>query len=123
MIHCDICKVDYKDNDALSKTSGFLCRCVNNVCIPCMTQICMADIKPILGNESDGIMLEQDLEYKVKCPFCRKLIDPFIKKAFNNGPLHKMFLAIKLCKFLNKTDDIKAIRNRYKLDFGYDCPI
>jgi hypothetical protein len=123
-IHCDICNIDYKDDNILGKPNmGFSCNCTPNMCIPCITLLCMNDIKPVAGSANVGIVLEQDPEYNARCPFCRKDVDPFIKAVFRRGPIYDMLLAIKICRFLGKQSDVDDIRNNYKASLGYDCPI
>ncbi len=123
MIRCDICLNDYRDDDVMGKTCGFLCKCASTICVPCVTLMCLKKVKPISGSEDGGIVMEIDTDYEVRCPFCRKKIDPVIESAFNSGPLYDRFLTIKICKYLNKNDTIDAIRKVHKEDFGYDCPI
>jgi hypothetical protein len=51
MIHCGICRVDYADDEVLGKTRGFMCQCVSNVCIPCITLMCLQDTKFVAGDD------------------------------------------------------------------------
>lgn len=132
MYTCSICQIDFAEGDPLCKTKAFLCQCKETICVPCTTVLTLNNVKflnklDISQDDSNvpdqnAVLTEKD-DAPIRCPYCRKEMLPFLQVFFERGDIYNMLLAIKLHKFLGKSDDVDLFRKKYEEVFELKCPI
>lgn len=72
----------------------------------------------------EGAVLEEDEEYQVRCPFCRReMIKQFELLLSKSSPIFNLLLAIKFHSYLKQPDEADEYRRAYLSLAGMDSPI
>ena len=125
---CDICLVSYDTkSEWLANSASFVCKCKecgsNKVCIPCVTLIILRGSKFIAKHGEDAI-LEVDMDYEPKCPFCRSIMPKFIQKLYGKGTyIYDCLLAIKFYSYQKNEPEADKYRKAYLDNVGVEAPI
>jgi hypothetical protein len=93
------------------------------VCIPCLTLILLRGCK-FIEKQGESAVLEVDLDYVPKCPFCRNAMPKLFQKLYGKGTyFYDCLLAIKFHSYQKNEQEADRFRKAYFDEIGVEAPI